>query len=318
MTASRNTISLTLFLLIAVFCGTAFCDSATITGVQISPDLRQMIVKFDGLAGKHSAFVIEHPYRLVLDFESTGLARVANKINVGREPIDSIRLGQGNGRGRVVIDFGNNPVPPFRVDRQASAVIVNLAPAAGSANRGAPMARPTPVAVEQAAPRAVTVAKRPAAMPRPEVPKTKEQESQPTAKKSSGMTVKSAGMAENLVFVEIADQKDPKRTYRLVIDMDRDELNVRGATLSDPQGNVKKFQVMSQGGGPVKRLAEPEKPHLKALDSSEAVGEPKGKFKWGLQSSETQSELDSSEKGGPFRIERFELKPKPNANPKQG
>ena len=127
--------------------------------------------------------------------------------------------------------------------------------------------------------------------------------------------MKSAGMAENLVFVEIADQKDPKRTYRLVIDMDRDELNVRGATLSDPQGNVKKFQVMSQGG-PVKRSAEPEKQDLKALDSSEAVGEPKGKFKWGLQSSETQSEIDSSEKGGPFRIERFELKPK--LNPKQG
>ncbi|MBI5252702.1 MAG: AMIN domain-containing protein, partial [Desulfomonile tiedjei] len=289
MRASRNSFSLILFLASVVFCGTAFCDSTTITGVQVSPDLRQVSIKFDGFAGKHSAFVIERPYRLVLDFDSTALARVPNRINVGRDPIDSIRLGQGgNGRARVVVDFGDHPVPPFRIDRQASAVIVSLA--SGSVNRAAPVSREAPVNLEEAAPRAVPVAKKPAVTAKPEVPKLKEPQPQQTTKKNSGMSVKSAGMAENFVFVEIADQKDPKRTYRLVIDMDREELNVRGATVSDPQGNVKRFQVMSsqgQGGAPQTTAADPEKSEFKSADTSVTTSGVKGKFKWGLQSSES-------------------------------
>jgi len=312
MKASGKTM-LVSFLLITMFCGTAFCDSATITGVQISPDLRQVAIKFDGMAGKHSAFVIENPYRLVLDFEATGLAKVANKINVGRDPIDSIRLGQGNGRTRLVVDFGNNPVPPFRIDRQASAVIINLASGGTPSHRPAPLARPAPLPPDAMA-RPLPVAKKPAVATRAAAPKAKDPETQPTAKRSAGMAVKSAGMAENFVFVEIADQKNPKNTYRLVIDMDREELNVRGATLSDPRGNVKRFQVTSQGG-PVKGSPEPEKQELKA-DNSESTNDSKGKFKWGLQSSETGAEFDSAEKAGPFRMERFELKPKPNPQAK--
>lgn len=315
MTASRYSLSLILFMVTIVSCGTALGDSATITGVQVSPDLRQLVVKFDGPAGKHSAFVIQGPYRLVLDFEDTGLAKVANRINIGRAPIDSIRLGQGNGRARVVIDFGDHAVPPFRIDRQASAVIVSLA--SGPGLPGTPTTRTVPTVHEGAPSRPLPVAKKPSGIPRPEAPKAKAPETQPSPKKASGMSVKSAGMAENFVFVEIVDQKDPKRTYRLVIDMDREELNVRGATLSDPKGNVKRFQVTSSEGGQLQTQPAPERPEPKvnSVVTSEATSGGKGKFKWGLRSSESATDSEGSDKSGPLRIERFELKQK--SSPRQ-
>lgn len=330
MVSLRSLVSLILLLAVSVCWGTAFGDSGTITGVQISPDLRQVGIRFEGQAGKHSAFVIENPYRLVLDFDSTGLAAVSNRIAVGRDPIDSIRLGQGNGRARVVVDFGNHPVPPFRIDRQASAVIVHLGSSAASrtpaiAARPVPQApqpatnrtpavaaRPSPVGPETAPVRATTVAKRPAVIERGEGAKPTDRERGPTGAKNPSMAVKSAGMANNLVFVEIADQKDPKRTYRLVIDMDREELNVRGATLSDPQGNVKRFQVKSSDGDAQPR-AETEKTEPKTTETSDASTAGKGKFKWGLRSSQSEPELDQAEKGSPLRLERFELKPKPKS-----
>jgi hypothetical protein len=330
MVILRSSISLILLLAVLVCCGPAFGDSGTITGVQVSPDLRQVGIRFEGQAGKHSAFVIENPYRLVLDFDSTGLAAASNRIAVGRDPIDSIRLGQGNGRARVVVDFGDHPVPPFRIDRQASAVFVHLGSSAASrtpaiatrpvppapqpaGNRAPPVAaRPTPVGAEAAPVRVTTVAKRPAVLDRREAAKPPEHERGPTGAKGPAMAVKSAGMADNLVFVEIADQKDPKRTYRLVIDMDREELNVRGATLSDPKGNVKRFQVMSSDGEAQPR-AEVEKIEPKTAETSGASNAGKGKFKWGLRSSQSDPELDQAEKGSQLRLERFELKPKPKS-----
>lgn len=332
MAATRYSISLIILLAFAIFSGTAFGQSAAITGVQISPDLRQVGIRFEGQAGKHSAFVIENPYRLVLDFDSCGLAAASNRVAVGRGPVDSIRLGQENGRARVVVDFGNHPVPPFRIDRQDSTVIVHLGtsaasrtpavaarpvpPAAQPAANRTPLAaaRPAPVSAEAAPVRAAQPARKPVVLDRKEAAKPTDHERGPTEGKSKNpaMAVKSAGMADNLVFVEIADPKDPKRTYRLVIDMDREELNVRGATLSDPQGNVKRFQVMSSDGKSQPR-AEAEKIEPKASETSEASSAGKGKFQWGLRSSQSDPELESGAKASPLRLERFELKPRPKS-----
>ena len=107
-------------------------ESANITSVQVAPDLKQISIKCDGPVGKHSAFVIQKPYRLVLDMESTGLGKIPTKINVGRNPLNEIRLGYANSRARVVMDFGDNPVPSFKVDKQSNGILVSLGVKAGA------------------------------------------------------------------------------------------------------------------------------------------------------------------------------------------
>ncbi len=50
-------------------------------------------------------------------------------------------------------------------------------------------------------------------------------------------------MSDDLIFVELADRKDPTRAYRLVMDFDYDSLQLRTATFSDASGNVKRFDM---------------------------------------------------------------------------
>ncbi len=190
-------------------CGQAWAaESANITSVQVAPDLKQISIKCDGPVGKHSAFVIQKPYRLVLDLDSTGLGKIPPKINVGRNPLNEIRLGYANSRARVVMDFGDHPVPSFKVDKQSNGILVSLGVKAGAWQ---PRPAPKPAAQLQR---------------NPVQPKAVAPAPAPQKADSSKVSVKTAGVTDDLIFVELASKKDPKRTYRVVIDVDVEELQV--------------------------------------------------------------------------------------------
>ena len=100
-----------------------------------------------------------------------------------------------NSRARVVVDFGDHPAPSFRIDRQNNGLLVNLEPRVG-AWQPKPVAKPAAeLPKDPVQPKAVVSA--PAA---PEV-------------RSSKVSVKTAGVKDDLVFVELASKKDPK-AYR--------------------------------------------------------------------------------------------------------
>ena len=101
-------------------------ETPLITNVQIAPDQKQLMIKADKALGAHSAFAFENPYRLVIDFESTGLGKVPAKIKVDKPPINEIRLGKNGHRARIVVDFGEYPVPPFMVERKGNLAVVAL------------------------------------------------------------------------------------------------------------------------------------------------------------------------------------------------
>ena len=266
-------------------------ESVNITSLQVTPDLKQISIGCDGPVGKHSAFVAQKPYRLVLDMASTGLGRIPMKINVGRDPINEIRLGYANSRARVVVDFGDHPAPSFRIDRQNNGLLVNLEPRVG-AWQPRPVAKPAAqLPKDPVQPKAVVSA--PAA---PEV-------------HSSKVSVKTAGVKDDLVFVELASKKDPKRTYRVVIDLEVDELQVRQATVSDDQGHLKRFDLASGvtgndiAGSTIKSNVGPRTNVRPTATPSD--GHPK--FKWGIQAGENkQRETAKLNTAGPIRLERFE------------
>jgi hypothetical protein len=283
-------------LLLANYCPARAAESATITAVQVAPDLKQISIKCDGPVGKHSAFVIQKPYRLVLDMESTGLGKIPTKINVGGNPLNEIRLGYANSRARVVMDFGDHPVPSFKVDKQSNGILVSLGVKAGAWQ---PRPAAKPAAQLQKAPvqpKAVTAA-----------PLTQKTD-------SSKVSVKTAGVTDELIFVELASKKDPKRTYRVVIDLDVDELQVRQATVSDAQGHVKRFDLASSKPGNETAVPSirPSVGPRRTAGSTSAPSMDPPKFKWGVhagEKSQVQPQAAKLNSGGPLRVQTFQPRP---------
>lgn len=269
-------------------------ESANITSVQVAPDLKQISIKCDGPVGRHSAFVIQKPHRLVVDLESTGLGEIPAKIHVGRNPVNEIRLGYANSRARVVVDFGDHPVPSFKLEKQSNGILVSLGVKAGAWQ---PRPAPNPAAQLQndpVQPKAVASA-----------PATQKAD-------SSKVSVKSAGVTDDLIFVELAHKKDPKRTYRVVIDLDVEELQVRQASVSDGQGHLKRFGLALNNSDteasviPSKSGAGPRRAAGPTAESS--ADHPK--FKWGIHAGETkQPQAAKLNAGGPLRVETFQPRP---------
>jgi hypothetical protein len=281
-------------LLMATYCPAWAAESATIIGVQVAPDLKQISIKCDGPVGRHSAFVIQKPYRLVLDIESTGLGKIPPKIDVGRNPLNEIRLGYANSRARVVMDFGEHPVPSFKVDKQSGGILVTLGVKAGAWQ---PRPAAKPVAQLQTSPvQPKSVA------PAPATQKTD----------TSKISVKTAGVKDDLIFVELASKKNPKQTYRVVIDVDLEELQVRQATVSDAQGRLNSFDLASSKSG-----TEGSSPSIKPSVGPRRTAGPTAmqstdhpKFKWGEQAGEKRPpQAAKLNAGPPIRVERFEPQP---------
>jgi hypothetical protein len=224
-------------------------EGANIVGVQTSPDLKQIKIKFNGKAARPVAYVVERPNRLVMDFKSTGLGRVPAKITMNRGLLREIRTGSTSSRARVVLDFGENPVPPFSVSKQSELVILTLTEAHKSAGKSKP-APQSSSASPQAPP------DRSSAAPTPSDDRKSENA-------DSRFAVKAAGLSQDLIFVELADRKDPTRTYRLVMDFDYDSLQLRTATFSDALGNVKRFDIAlnpASGDAPMVGSRRPPSP----------------------------------------------------------
>ncbi|MGO9569867.1 MAG: AMIN domain-containing protein [Desulfomonilaceae bacterium] len=269
-------------------------EPANITSVQVAPDLKQIAIKCDGPVGRNSAFVIQKPYRLVLDMESTGLGKIPPKINVGQNPLNEIRVGYANSRARVVMDFGDHPVPSFKIDRQANGLLVSLGVKAGAW-------QPRP------APKPTTQLKKDPVQHKPVA-------SAPASQKgdSSKVVVKTAGVTDDLIFVELADKKDAKRTYRVVIDLDVERLQVRQTSVSDGQVHLKRFDLASSVSG-----NEDSVPHAQAgvgprrtAGPTAAPSADHSKFKWGVQAGENRQAGASKMNAGPsIRVERFEPQP---------
>jgi hypothetical protein len=279
------TLTVSLVLLLAAATSGASQERGRITAVRLTPDMTQLMIRFEGEIGKHSAFVMGKPCRLVLDFEATGLGKIPGKIAVHRDPINEIRLGAVGSRSRLVVDFGDRAVPAFKIERAADMVTVRLSP-------GTAPGRKASASPEGSLRRGSVVARGPAAgreslAPSKSVSPTISATSPPDA----GMVVKTAGMTNNLVFVELADRKDRKKVYRLVVDLDQEQMSLRQATMSDESGNMKRFNLVAAGEGEqVSTDAAPSPgqsagPRKQSASPSATSDMTPAKFKWGVQSS---------------------------------
>lgn len=271
-----------------------YAASGVITGVKVASDLTKIVIKSQGDVGKHAAFVLNGPHRLVVDVADASAAHTRRRIRVDREPIREIRVGESPSRVRVVVDFGSNPVPPFKIQRMSDSILVMLgkprisSPSAASSANASPARRSKSLLTRRA-----------------------ERGSRNTC--DSKMLVKRSGVKGNLVFVELVCPRDPRKEYRIVVDLDFDAVRVRNASVSDATGNVKRFDLVDaslsqeRDGETVGTRAGPRKQGERL-----APGSPRRpKFKWGLPTVKTRGpEGKEARRGGPFRLEEFKLQPR--------
>jgi hypothetical protein len=261
-------------------------DMGTLTGVHPSPEGGRIMLEFEKLIGKHTTFVMQSPNRLVMDIDATRIGRVPSHVKVDRDPIKEIRIGHNDTRARVVVDFGDRPVPQFKVHRQDNAIVVALE--SGSTGTPRPISSRAPDSsfrVRTARPQAVHT--------RPTVQPGNTHGQAVTRGRSAEtpeLLVKASGANDDLVFVELADRRDPKRTYRLVVDVDKGASKVRNVTLSDARGNLRRFDVgvRTRPGDGAENVRKPAAGPRRGTEraNTESAAEPK--FQWGLDAARTR------------------------------
>ncbi len=113
------------YLLFFLTCGSVWADvSGEITGVKLDASQKRVVIESKGTVGKHLARVIGRPNRLVMYFEEMSIGKVPTTIKCGDLNINEIRSSNARGQARVVLDFQENPVPPFHVRKDGNNVFV--------------------------------------------------------------------------------------------------------------------------------------------------------------------------------------------------
>jgi len=133
------------------------------------------------------------------------------------------------------------PVPAYRTQKEANRLIVALGspsvPVAALLNRKSPSVPAKPAAAGSAShPAHISGLKEPL------------------------VALKSAGVTDDLIVLELTDVKNPKRSCRLVLEVDMERLKVRRATMSDRTGKLESAEIA------------PEASDRKSPDQAPAMG----------------------------------------------
>ena len=250
-------LSIGLGVLVTLSCATCFAQetgNGAISTVRISPDLRQIVVRAEGILGRHTAFAFDKPYRLVVDFESTSLGKVPSRIKLEKPPISEIRLGKLENRARLVIDFGDNPVPSYAIERQDNMAVIALGESAQikaqnhseaihdqepkPQKRSVVNSKPVPLKKEQNQ----TIEQVPAPAPIKNVASLPANQNR-SAPVQPQQAIKKAVLSNDLLLVEFQDPANPGQTFNLAIDIDLKDHTLKGASLSGLNGEIKRFEI---------------------------------------------------------------------------
>jgi hypothetical protein len=231
-------------LLGSISCCSEARASGAITEINVTPDCKRISVRADGQIGRHAVFALENPNRLVLDIEDTGVSResaISGTIAAGLE-IRAARKGSG---ARVVMNFGNRPVPEHRVRTVGNYLLLFMegwAVPAGASSR-------TPAYKE----------KSPEPQPRQE----------PVLSSSPDLQIKSAEVANGLIVLKVANRAYPERIFKIELGVDFDQLGFSAASIHPlaafsknsvnvPRSATTPSQPQDNKSGPRKALNRPD------------------------------------------------------------
>lgn len=230
-----------------------------ITDVKISPAGDHVLLTSTGPISAHEDFLVGNPNRLVIDFIGARFGRVDTIRPPQGAPVHSIRFSPRPDSARMIVDFGTNPVPPYRIHRENTRAVVILEGRAGSVRqRKPPRARQLQSTKKPAAKRAVT------------------ETNQQCAKPDIG--VASAHVEENTIVVELAGPGESKEKRTLILKIDENPLRIVSASLH--KNPPVKAQMKGSSEVP-KRPGNVEHGPRKSSPAKQKAAPDEKKYQWG-------------------------------------
>jgi type IV pilus assembly protein PilQ len=83
-----------------------------------------IVISMKGEPGSITPLLMTKPNRLVVNFASTDVEKIRGKIKSSESGLNEIRIGGENSTAKVVMDFGDNPIPAYTIKREKAQALV--------------------------------------------------------------------------------------------------------------------------------------------------------------------------------------------------
>ncbi|MBI4961809.1 MAG: AMIN domain-containing protein [Desulfomonile tiedjei] len=209
--------------LVAIVSGASYAmPTGKITEVSVSPDLKRVTIKSDGIIGPHTVSTASNPSRLIIDVEGASVATPPPAHAVSKASGLAVKAVKNQSGARVVMDFGASPLPVHKIRRLGNYLLVFLQewePTPAASGRitpdKVPVAEPTPAVVRR----------------RIEKPLVSSTSNLPI-KSSSDLSIKSAEVSDGLIILTLANRERPGMIYRIDLGVDFEKLGFSTAKIS--------------------------------------------------------------------------------------
>lgn len=107
---------------------TTMKPAKALTGVSVTErgDITEVTITADGIIRDYNAFTLKSPPRLVIDLWKLKNLFAKNAVYAGTSHLKRVRIGRHPKKTRLVFDSSGPKVPPYRIDRFQSKLVVSL------------------------------------------------------------------------------------------------------------------------------------------------------------------------------------------------
>ena len=197
------------------FCETTGLAAGRIDDVEISPDLKRVVVKCEGPVDERMSSSVHRSSLLVIDLPGADLGDIERSTRAGREAGLEVRVSKTRSGARLVLDFGGAAAPEHKIRRVGDYLMVFLG---------------------DWIPKAAPSKRRAAAPPRParHHPQTVQPGPNPPARSvlnSSSLTIKSVEVINGVIVLQVANRTKPAGNYRVELGINFDQLGFNVANV---------------------------------------------------------------------------------------
>jgi hypothetical protein len=215
-----RTLVLTLFVMA---CIAPPISAAEISEITVTPDGKRVAIKSESRMGKHTEQVVGNPSRLIIDVNGTGVSKLPPISGVTNRSAMDIRTAKTASGARVVLDFGRQSVPDYKVLRMDNYLLVFLGQGTASGGQDPP-SKPERVQTRPKEPQSIPVA----VMPR----KKLSVDSATEGSGGSDLFIQSAEVKDGLIILKVCGKTDPFTVYRIDLGVDFKQLGFSTARVS--------------------------------------------------------------------------------------
>jgi hypothetical protein len=129
-------------IILIVCCVAETCFAASITEIDVSPDLKRAAVKLDGELNQFNQFSLSKPSRIVIEFKNVSVNRTPKIVGLENGSGVTIRTANSPNGARVVFDFGDKQLPEYKLHKMGTNLLLSMSEWSGEACSGGPVSMP--------------------------------------------------------------------------------------------------------------------------------------------------------------------------------